>query len=159
MHSGLTLEINNTDAEGRLVLADGVSFTSQTLNPDWIIDMATLTGAQSYATGNKHGGVLAPLEDVERMVIDAGKRAGEPVFPLLYAPEYVGVNIQFPSTVADMKNSVKDRSNVASSSAGHFIEEHIDSSCRSRGKWAHIDMAAPATVTGGCWRSPGTGPY
>ncbi|KAJ3339329.1 putative aminopeptidase npepl1 [Gonapodya sp. JEL0774] len=150
LHSGLTVEINNTDAEGRLVLADGVSYASRVLNPDYMFDMATLTGAQSYATGNKHGGVLAPKEDVEKLVVEAGKRAGEAAWPLLYAPEYVGVALQFSSTVADMKNSVKDRSNLASSAAGHFIEEHIDPTWREQGNWAHIDMAAPVTVTGGC---------
>jgi probable aminopeptidase NPEPL1 len=56
MYSGKTVELNNTDAEGRLVLGDGVSYASKHLNPDILIDMATLTGAQMITTGLKHAG-------------------------------------------------------------------------------------------------------
>ncbi|KAJ3058616.1 putative aminopeptidase npepl1, partial [Quaeritorhiza haematococci] len=125
MYSGKTVEINNTDAEGRLVLADGLAYATKHLSPDVILDIATLTGAQSYATGKIHAGVLANSEFLERTVVAAGKKSGDLVFPLIYAPEFLGIPKQFASEVADMKNSVKDRANASSSCAGHFLEEHL----------------------------------
>eukprot|EP00551_Chaetoceros_affinis_P008427 CAMPEP_0203673788 /NCGR_PEP_ID=MMETSP0090-20130426/13822_1 /ASSEMBLY_ACC=CAM_ASM_001088 /TAXON_ID=426623 /ORGANISM="Chaetoceros affinis, Strain CCMP159" /LENGTH=517 /DNA_ID=CAMNT_0050539509 /DNA_START=145 /DNA_END=1698 /DNA_ORIENTATION=- len=142
MHSGKTVEINNTDAEGRLVLGDCVSHASKNLdNIDLIIDMATLTGAQLVATGKKHAGILANTEEAEKRAYDAGMRSGDLVYPLLYAPELL--KHEFASKVADMKNSVKDRGNAQTSCAGHFIESHIDSSFE--GGWVHVDMAGPST--------------
>lgn len=145
MYSGKTVEINNTDAEGRLVLADGVAYASKHLSPDYIIDMATLTGAQSFATGNVHSGVLSNDEELEKVFVEAGKMSGDLTFPLLYAPELLGVEKQFASEVADMKNSVKDRGNASSSAAGHFIEEHLvgekwkwNTTEEVKGKWAHV---------------------
>lgn len=140
MHSGLTVEINNTDAEGRLVLADGVSFASRQENVDLIIDIATLTGAQLMCTGKNHAGLLCGDEKLTRDIFEASLSCGEPVFPLLYAPELL--MDEFKSQVADMKNSVKDRMNAQTSCAGHFVEKHLDS--HYHGHFAHIDIAGPA---------------
>jgi probable aminopeptidase NPEPL1 len=86
------------------------------------------------------------------------------LFPLIYCPEFLGIDAQFSSEVADMKNSVKDRSNAPSSGAGHFIEDHIvlpdsavvSSSSNGNGNrndtkllWAHVDLAAPTTFGNG----------
>ncbi|KAI8907409.1 cytosol aminopeptidase family, catalytic domain-containing protein [Gorgonomyces haynaldii] len=142
MYSGKTVEINNTDAEGRLVLADGVSYASKHLQPDVVLDIATLTGAQLITTGIKHAGVLTPSEDTEQRLIQAGKTSGELVFPLLYAPEIL--KSQFDSQVADMKNSVKDRMNAQSSCAGHFVESHLDKDYK--GEWVHVDIAGPSFI-------------
>lgn len=144
MYSGHTVEINNTDAEGRLVLADGVAYASKNLSPDVIIDMATLTGAQLYATGREYAGVLTPSEITEKELISAGAACGEPLFPLLYAPDRLFG--QFDSDVADMKNSVKTRLNPQSSCAGHFIEKHLHEDYK--GEYAHLDIAGPAEVDG-----------
>ena len=141
LYSGKTVEVNNTDAEGRLVLGDGTAYACKHLGPDIIIDLATLTGAQSYATGLRHAGVLANTAALEAFLVAAGKRSGDLCFPLLYCPELLGVAPMFPSEVADMKNSTRDRSNAPSSGAGHFIEEHLCSS-GSKPAWAHIDIAA-----------------
>lgn len=81
------MEINNTDAEGRLVLGDGVAFASKELKPDLIVDMATLTGAQLVATGKRHAGIVANTEEVELAAVAAGKRSGDLVHPLPYCPE------------------------------------------------------------------------
>lgn len=124
MYSGKTVELNNTDAEGRLVLADGVAYASQNLNVDLIIDIATLTGAQMITTGLKHAGILTSSAKLEQTAIDSGRETGDLVFPMLYAPELLMKN--FESKVADMKNSVVDRMNAQASSAGHFVESHID---------------------------------
>ena len=124
-YSGKTVEINNTDAEGRLVLADGVSYATKHLSPNYLVDMATLTGAQSYATGNKHAGVMTNNEEFEKMMVECGKSSGDLLFPLIYCPEYLGISPQFASQVADMKNSVKDRSNASSSGAGNPFNVNV----------------------------------
>lgn len=73
--------------------------------------------------------------------MDSGMYSGDLCFPLLYAPELL--MDEFKSEVADMKNSVKDRSNAQTSCAGHFIESHLDQSYD--GGWLHVDMAGPGT--------------
>jgi probable aminopeptidase NPEPL1 len=140
MHSGKSVEINNTDAEGRLVLADGVSYASKNLRPDLILDMATLTGAQGICTGQKHAAILANDVDLEQKAFLAGQKSGDWTYPILYAPELL--KKEFSSDVADMKNSVKNRANAQSSCAGHFIEDHLDA--QFKGKWLHVDIAGPA---------------
>src|SRR5690606_35883375 len=87
MHSGKTVEINNPDAEGRLLLADGCSFAARELGADTIVDAATLTGAQAVATGDLHAGVVANDEGLERALVDAGRRTGDLCWPLPFAPE------------------------------------------------------------------------
>ena len=142
LYSGKTVEINNSDAEGRLVLGDGVAHATKHFEDcDLIMDMATLTGAQLVATGKTHAGILANSIELEQRVVKAGLLSGDLVFPLLYAPELL--KVEFKSAVADMKNSVKDRGNAQSSCAGHFIESHL---CPDyKGGWVHVDMAGPAS--------------
>jgi probable aminopeptidase NPEPL1 len=145
LYSGKTVEVNNTDAEGRLVLADGVAHASKHVKDcTLIVDMATLTGAQLVAAGKTHAGILANTIEIEARAVQAGLRSGDLVVPLLYAPEILMK--EFDSKVADMKNSVKDRSNAQASCAGHFIEAHIDENYT--GGWLHVDMAGPADKDG-----------
>ena len=151
MYSGKTVEINNTDAEGRLVLSDGVSYATKHLKPDVVIDMATLTGTQLIATGQRHAAILSNDTALERAAFDAGQKSGEWTYPLLYAPELL--KKEFSSDVADMKNSVKNRANAQSSCAGHFIEDHLAEGWK--GKWLHVDIAGPALKDG---RATGYGP-
>jgi len=140
MYSHRTVEVNNTDAEGRLVLADGVAYASEHIKPDIILDMATLTGAQGVATGRSHAAVVSNDEDLELATVIAGKNCGDLVHPLLFVPEFF--KKEFNSVVADMKNSVADRSNAPCSAAGIFIWSHLNPSWK--GSWVHIDMAYPA---------------
>ena len=141
MHSGKTVEINNTDAEGRLVLADALSWVARKYNPKLIIDAATLTGAQLVATGLMHAGIVSNDEKTEQDAIEIGKVTGDLVHPLIFAPEIFAD--EFKSAIADMKNSVKNRSNSPSSSAGQFLWSHIED---VKGlKWLHIDLAGPAS--------------
>jgi probable aminopeptidase NPEPL1 len=139
MHSGKTVEINNTDAEGRLLLADGVSYAARVLKADVIIDAATLTGAQLVATGLMHAAVMSNDEALERTAIEAGYATGDLVHPLPFAPEFY--KAEFKSPVADMRNSVKDRANAQTSCAGQFIYNHLED-CAVR--WCHIDLAGPS---------------
>ena len=144
--SGKTVEINNTDAEGRLVLADGCFYAASTLNPKVIVDIATLTGAQGIATGKRHAAIYCSDEGLENDLVDVGKISGDLTHPLPYCPEFF--RKEFASKVADMKNSVASRSNAQSSCAGQFIANHIENYIENGGRWAHIDMAAPSSVNG-----------
>lgn len=143
LKSGLTIEINNTDAEGRLVLADGVYHASAELPfmPTTIVDMATLTGAQGIATGIHHAAIFSNAEEAESLFVDAGKRSGDLCFPVIYCPEFH--NVEFQSEVADYKNSVKRRSNAQVSCAGQFIGNNLAKGYT--GNWVHVDLASPAT--------------
>lgn len=120
------MEINNCDAEGRLVLAEGVAHATKHIKDlDLVVDMATLTGAQLVATGKKHAAVLCNKQALEERAVAAGLHSGDLCYPVLYEPQLME---EFKSEVADMKNSVKDRSNAQTSCAGHFIEAHLDES-------------------------------
>ena len=148
--SGKTCEVNNTDAEGRLVLADGVAHATaapsrlpgSTGMPDLVIDMATLTGAQKIATGTHIAALLANDEAIELAAVAAGRRTGDLVHPLPFAPEFH--RAEFVSKVADMKNSVRHFNNANASCAGNFIGEHLHPDYR--GAWLHVDIAGPAFV-------------
>ena len=141
MLSGKTVEVNNTDAEGRLVLSDGVFYASKNFNPKAIIDIATLTGAQLIATGKNHAAIYCNDDGLESVAVQSGKYTGDLTFPIPYCPEFY--RNEFRSTVADMKNSVADRGNAQSSCAGQFIGNHLEEYLANGGKWLHIDMAGP----------------
>ena len=143
MFSGKTVEINNTDAEGRLVLGDGVAHSVKFLNPQYIVDMATLTGAAGIATGRNHGAIYCNNEELEALAVAAGKVTGDLTHPMPFAPEFY--RKEFASAVADMKNSVKDRANAQPSCAGQFIGNHLGDFL-TEGKWLHIDMGYPASA-------------
>ena len=144
MLSGKTVEINNTDAEGRLVLADGVFYAKTKLNANIIIDMATLTGAQAFATGKLHAGVLSNCEKWEDKSIKAGRASGDLVHPFVFAPDLHFSDLD--SKVADMKNTYLGQQNgPPSSNAGLFIGAHIDF---AKGlSWLHFDIASPAVIS------------
>ncbi|XP_064610708.1 probable aminopeptidase NPEPL1 [Liolophura sinensis] len=140
LYSGRTVEINNTDAEGRLVLGDGVAYADKDLKAGIIVDMATLTGAQGVATGRYHAGVVTNSEEWEGVLVKAGQNSGDLTHPLPYSPELHFS--EFASALADMKNSVADRSNCQVSCAGLFIASHLGFDYP--GIWIHVDMASPA---------------
>jgi len=141
MHSGKTVEINNTDAEGRLVLADCLSYTVRKFKPQLAIDAATLTGAQLVATGNSYCGFVTNSDKIEKLGYEAGKRSGDLVCSLPFAPEFF--QKEFESEVADMRNSVANRMNAQSSCAAQFVYSHIEDVAKH---WAHIDLAGPAFI-------------
>ncbi|XP_058058812.1 probable aminopeptidase NPEPL1 [Anopheles bellator] len=139
LYSGSTVEINNTDAEGRLVLADGVVYADRDLKANIILDMATLTGAQGIATGKYHGAILTNSDDWEAKALEIGRRTGDLLSPVPYCPELHFS--EFTSAIADMKNSVMDRGNAQVSCAGLFVGAHLGFDYG--GSWLHIDMASP----------------
>ena len=139
LYSGKTVEVNNTDAEGRLVLGDGVAYAVEKLKPSVIVDLATLTGAQLMATGRNHAAVVCNDDSLEDSAVEAGRGSGDLVFPLPYCPEFY--RGEFKSEIADMKNSVKDRMNAQTSCAGQFIANHLG---KYKGPWLHVDLAGPS---------------
>ena len=139
MHSGKTVEINNTDAEGRLVLADGVSWAARVLAADVIIDAATLTGAALMATGKEVSCTVSNRAGLEALSVASGRATGDLTHPLLFAPELM--RKQFKSKVADMRNSVADRMCAQTSAAGQFIYNHFE---EMNIPWLHLDIAGPA---------------
>ena len=141
LHSGKTVEVNNTDCRGRLVLADGVSYAVLVLGADVVLDAATLRGTQMVATGNLHCGRGEQRRGLERTLIAAGRLSGDLVHPLPFALEFY--KQEFQSPVADMRNSVANRNNAQSSCAAQFIYWHIES---TPVRWGHIDLAGPAML-------------
>lgn len=139
LYSGCTVEINNTDAEGRLVLADGVCYADKDLKAKVILDMATLTGAQGIATGKYHGAILTNSGSWENKALIVGRQTADLLSPVPYCPELHFS--EFTSAVADMKNSVMDRGNAQVSCAGLFIGAHLG--FEYDGVWMHVDMASP----------------
>ena len=140
MHSGKTVEINNTDAEGRLVLADAASYVARKYKPDVLIDMATLTGAQLVATGHRHAAVMSNRAGLEGAAVAAGRASGDLAHPLPFSPELFQAELR--SKVADMRNSVADRMNAQSSCAAQFVFSHIADLDLP---WLHVDIAGPSS--------------
>ena len=92
--------------------------------------------------GNRFAAILCSDEALEREAVDVGKKIGEPVFPTLYAPEYLLT--LFRSEVADLLNSMKSHRHPGAAAAGHFIEAHLADDYK--GAFCHFDIAAPAFV-------------
>ena len=103
IRNGMTIEVLNTDAEGRLVLADGLSLAAET-EPDAIIDVATLTGAQNVALGDEVGALFASNDELAARLSVASERAGEPLWRMPLVDSYES---HIESDVADMKNMGK----------------------------------------------------
>jgi len=132
---GKTVEVLNTDAEGRLVLADALA-RSAADTPDLIIDVATLTGAQLVALGPRIAGVMASTDDLATAVADVARQAGEQAWPMPL-PEELRKGLD--STVADIANVAGERWG-GMLVAGLFLKEFVPDGAR----WAHVDIAGPA---------------
>ncbi len=131
--NGKTMEVLNTDAEGRLVLADGLSLAAES-NPDLIVDLATLTGAAHVALGSSYAGLWTNLDAAGQLVEAAAAQAGERVWTMPLPADY---RKAIDSEVADMKNT-GDRYGGAIHAALFLAEFAGD------GPWVHLDIAGPA---------------
>jgi leucyl aminopeptidase len=138
MHGGKTVEVMNPDAEGRLVMADAI-VAAGTSKPDYIVDVATLTGAQLVALGTRVYAVMANDDDLRDQIVSAAGQAGEAGWPMPLPPE---LRKSLDSDVADISN-VGDR-NGGMLTAGLFLKEFVPDGVR----WAHLDIAGPAFNTG-----------
>ncbi|EZP49089.1 MULTISPECIES: leucyl aminopeptidase [Sphingomonas] len=130
--SGQTIEILNTDAEGRLVLADAITWTQATFRPKAIIDLATLTGAMIVSLGNEYGGLFANDDGLADALLAAGLATGDKLWRFPLSDTY---NKLIDSPIADMKN-VGPRG-AGSITAAQFIQRFVDEGVA----WAHLDIA------------------
>lgn len=138
--SGKTVEITNTDAEGRLVLSDCLTYVEKTYKPKAIIDLATLTGACVAALGHTFAAVLTRDEKLEKRIIKAGRAVDELCHPMPLHDVFTQA-VQ-GSRIADLNNSVPG---PGTSTAGAFLEQAI----LNKTPWAHLDIAGMA------WGAPG----
>ncbi|HEV7289284.1 leucyl aminopeptidase [Sphingomonas sp.] len=130
--SGQTIEVINTDAEGRLVLCDAVTWVQRTHGPKTIVDLATLTGAMIIALGSEHGGLFANDDGLAEELLSAGRATGDHLWRFPLGDAY---NKLIDSPIADMKN-VGPRG-AGSITAAQFIQRFVDPGVR----WAHLDIA------------------
>ena len=131
--SGQTIEIINTDAEGRLVLADVVWYAAQRFKPKFMIDLATLTGAIIVALGQEYAGMFANNDELSARLTTAGEETGEKVWRMPLAAEY---DKMIDSKFADVKNTGGSRWGGAITAA-QFIKRFVDDKI----PWAHLDIA------------------
>ncbi|WP_123505162.1 leucyl aminopeptidase [Frondihabitans sp. PhB188] len=139
--NGTTVEVTNTDAEGRLVLADGISAASEE-QPDAIVDVATLTGAQVVALGMRYVGVMG-TDDFAPRVVEVADGASEPFWRVPLAPE---LRARLNSDVADLVNATPGNTAAGMLLAGVFLKEFVG---KREGTdelipWAHLDIAGPS---------------
>jgi leucyl aminopeptidase len=134
--SGQTIEIINTDAEGRLVLGDVVWYTAKRFKPKFMVDLATLTGAIIVALGQEYAGMFANDDRLSERLTKAGEATGEKVWRMPLGPEF---DKQIDSKFADMKNTGGSRWGGAITAA-QFIKRFVD----DKTPWAHLDIAGTA---------------
>ena len=137
MRSGHTVEVMNTDAEGRLVMADGLALASEG-EPDVLLDIATLTGAQLIALGVRTAAVMGD-DAVRQQVVEAATEAGEDYWPMPM-PEHLRKSLKSP--VADLQNIGSRYGGMLV--AGQFLEEFVGEKDGVKIPWAHLDFAGPS---------------
>jgi len=133
--NGMTVEVNNTDAEGRLTLCDALVYAQDQVGAEAIVDSATLTGACMVALGNSMAGLFSPSDALAAELGDCAVEAGEKLWRLPLEDEYME---QLKSSVADMKNTGTRYG--GSITAALYLKEFVDT---ENVEWAHIDMAGP----------------
>ena len=146
--SGQTIEVINTDAEGRLVLADALTYTKETYDPKLIIDLATLTGAILVALGKEYAGLFSNNERLASKLLKAGEKTGEKLWRMPLGKKYDKL---IDSRIADMKNTGGRL--AGSTTAAQFLQRYVDNV-----PWAHLDIAgtamgSPKTATNTSWGS------
>jgi leucyl aminopeptidase len=137
--SGQTIEVLNTDAEGRLVLADALTYTQRRFKPRFIVDLATLTGAIVQTLGFEHAGVFSNDDKLVQRLQDAGRYTGERVWQLPLDPFY---DKMIRSKIADVKNI--GGANSGAITAAQFLKRFIENDT----VWAHLDIAGVAWQDG-----------
>ena len=132
--SGQTIEIINTDAEGRLVLGDALWYCNDRFKPRFMINLATLTGAIMVALGNQHAGLFCNDDELAAQLADAGEQTGERVWRMPLGKEY---DKMIDSRFADMKNSAGRQAGAIT--AAQFLKRFVGET-----RWAHLDVAGTA---------------
>jgi leucyl aminopeptidase len=134
-YSGKTVEIGNTDAEGRLILGDALAYALKKYEPDFMIDIATLTGACLVALGDEIAGLFTPDDALAEAILAAARRTDERCWRLPLPDDYKKL---LKSEVADINNMPRSRYGAAITAA-LFLSEFVGDT-----RWAHIDIAGPA---------------
>jgi len=134
IYGGKTVEVLNTDAEGRLILADALAYGIKQYKPKAVVDLATLTGAVVIGLGHHRTGLLSNNDNLAQQIMAAGDRSGEPLWRLPLGPEY---SEQIKSSIADIKN-IGNRS-AGTITAAAFLQEFVGETA-----WAHLDIAGTA---------------
>jgi len=134
-YNGKTVEIGNTDAEGRLILADALAYMEKEIKPDVIIDVATLTGACVVTFGETVAAYLSTDEEIAGIIEDASKNTGEKLWRLPFFDDY---DDRMKSEVADLNNMAAEK-NAGTISGAVFLRNFVEKT-----KWAHIDIAGTA---------------
>ncbi|HLC32224.1 MAG TPA: leucyl aminopeptidase [Candidatus Nanoarchaeia archaeon] len=132
-YSGKTIEIANTDAEGRVVLSDALAYTEKNLKPDLMIDLATLTGACVVALGGVCAGIMGTNQELITKLVESGMASGERLWQLPFWREY---HEQIKSDYADVRNLGIIRREAGAITAGAFLAAFVDKT-----PWAHLDIA------------------
>lgn len=135
-YNGKTAEVKNTDAEGRLILADALSYAVKNYKLDAIIDLATLTGACAYALGPFFAGLMGQHDDLIEKIIKASKTSGDRVWRLPLDNDY---KPSIRSDIADISNIGSDRYSAGTITAAFFLQNFVDDV-----PWAHLDIAGVA---------------
>tara|TARA_B100001540_G_C15775663_1_gene628540 strand:- start:111 stop:1565 length:1455 start_codon:yes stop_codon:yes gene_type:complete len=151
-YSGKTVEILNTDAEGRLVLADALTYTEQKFKPKFIVDLATLTGAIIVSLGSEYAGLFSNDDKLSKQIINAGKNVEEKVWRMPLSKNYDKL---IDSKNADMQN-INYVGGAGSTTAAQFLQRFI----LNKTPWAHLDIAGMAfSKYGGALNSGGATGY
>ncbi len=151
-YSGKTIEILNTDAEGRLVLADALTFTEKKFKPKFIVDLATLTGAIIVSLGSEYAGLFSNDDKLSKQIIDAGENVEEKVWRM---PLHKNFDKLINSKNADMQN-INYVGGAGSTTAAQFLQRFI----LNNTPWAHLDIAGMAfSKYGGALNSGGATGY
>jgi leucyl aminopeptidase len=137
-YNGVTVEVNNTDAEGRLILADALAYAVE-LGAERVVDLATLTGAVTIALGSTYAAVIANDDELAAAVARAGEESGELTWRLPLHPEFKAL---MKGTVADLSNLASKRK-AGTITAASFLEEFVGET-----PWAHVDIAGTAWDVG-----------
>lgn len=139
-YSGKTVEIGNTDAEGRLVLADAISYVIKNYKPERLIDMATLTGACVVALGHDYAALVTKDDEFSRQLVHSSNETDDRIWRL---PLYPELKEAVKSQVADIKNVGLPKGAAGTLTAAEFLHQFIEGV-----KWAHLDIAGTAFVDG-----------
>ena len=151
-YSGKTIEVLNTDAEGRLVLADALTFTEKKFKPKFIVDLATLTGAIIVSLGSEYGGLFSNDDKLSKQLLEAGEKVDEKLWRM---PLHKNFDKLMDSKNADMQN-INYVGGAGSTTAAQFLQRFI----MNKTPWAHLDIAGMAfSKYGGALNSGGATGY
>ena len=151
-YGGKTVEVINTDAEGRLVLADGLAFADLNLDPDYIVDIATLTGAATLGLGRQYAAMYTRNSRLARTISEIGERTGDRVWHMPLIDDYTDA---LESDIADLNhNASKGHYGAGSVTAALFLEQFVGDR-----QWVHLDIAGTARSESDSGENPkgGTG--